>query len=162
VSNSGSFDATVKIHREDSVWWAESDEWMGWIAAADTLEELHAHIGQAFKIFRPHMRWVSVDVNYPEEHLSIVEHMEATIAALTAERDDLEHDLVLMMSSRKVLLLGIRKVLSALGEYSDNQERGDGSYTLAHSWQDALAAAREALIAHNDIMDAALTEPEEK
>lgn len=65
MSNHGSFDVTVKIHQEDGTWWAESGDWRGWYAAADTLEQLHTNITESFALFRPGARWmIIVDPTY--------------------------------------------------------------------------------------------------
>jgi hypothetical protein len=75
------------------------------------------------------------------------------------EVEKLEHDLALMMETRRVLHEGIGGVLLAFGSYTDDQERGDGSYTLVKSWEDALEAARTAFVTFSRIMDSAALAP---
>ena len=69
--------------------------------------------------------------------------------------EDLEHDLDLMMRSRKVLWQGLGKVLMACGNYIDCQERG-GDYPLERAMQDVMDASRETWVEFNRMMDGAL------
>ena len=49
--NKGSFDLAVQYHDEDGCWWAESVDMPGWIAAADSREELTALVTEAIPFF---------------------------------------------------------------------------------------------------------------
>ena len=67
---SGSMAATdiyINVHYEDGTVWAESGQWPGWSAAADTMPELMVLIQESVDLFRPGAPWTAVGDFGPSE-----------------------------------------------------------------------------------------------
>jgi predicted RNase H-like HicB family nuclease len=61
MNGRGSFDISVVVHREDGTLWAESPDWPGWTAAADSWNALAERVRESVDVWRPGTSWYMYD-----------------------------------------------------------------------------------------------------
>jgi len=67
TQNMGSVDISVRVHQEDGTYWAESGEWPGWSALAETWDALMLRIQESVDIWRPGASWMAVGDPAPSD-----------------------------------------------------------------------------------------------